>query len=101
MFLINITVKLGKKLFRGYINKLRKQQYPVKSIYNPSYSTWLDTWYNNNKDFALCLKNDGFYTMLGAKFITILENCDFIDKIMVNTDLSNSKLHSKLTISNK
>ena len=78
-----ISIKIAKKMFSKYTNKL-KDEYVKESKIFINYTSWLEKWRSENKEFSSHL-NDSFYSILGYKIIDILNFSEIISLGLIKT----------------
>ena len=97
--LLNISIKISKKLLRKYLYDLYSNK--LKDLNDKAtYSSWYESWKTCNKNLHILLeKNDSFYASLGVKTLEIMEACSILKKVLVKT--SRTEQHYELTIYDK
>lgn len=86
---VPVSIKIGKKMFIRYINDLKFiDVYHTKEYI--TYTSRLNKWKDENKDFALCLEDDNLYTLMGCKIIDILTYSGILSLVLTS---SADKLH--------
>ena len=93
---VPVSIKIGKKMFSKYINDL-KEKHINKSEKFITYTSWLDKWKIENKEFASHL-GDNLYSTMGCKIIDMFRHSDIIYLVLIRLS---SKEHPYNTLAIK